>query len=532
MRVALCQINTTVGDIVGNCAKVIESAALAAEGEADLVAFPELTLTGYPPEDLLLKRHFLEVTEQALDRLASELRDAPTLLVGFAERSAGKVYNSLAVLSGGRTTEVFRKMLLPNYGVFDERRYFVAGEHPAVVEVAGTKVGLTICEDIWEPHSEPLAGSQRGGAELIVNISASPYDRGKGLLRQQMLADRARDHGCHIALCSLVGGQDELVFDGQSMVVNGSGELVARAPQFKEHLMIVELGQAGPVSPALDPVDEVHAALQLGVRDYVAKNGFDRVVLGLSGGIDSALTACIAVDALGPNRVICVVMPSPHSSTETQDDARAMARRLGAELYELPIEAAMRAYERTLEAAFEGTEQGVAEENIQARIRGNLVMALSNKFGWLPLTTGNKSEYSVGYTTLYGDMAGGFAVLKDVPKMLVYDLARRRNEAPDAPIPPAIIERAPSAELRPGQLDEDSLPPYELLDQILEGYVEQDLGREALIKGGFDAATVDRVIALVDHTEYKRRQAPPGIKITPKSFGRDRRLPITNRFRG
>ncbi|MEX0993683.1 MAG: NAD+ synthase [Solirubrobacterales bacterium] len=533
LRTALCQVNTTVGDIDGNAALILQRAREAREAGAAAIAFPELTLTGYPPEDLLLKEHFLAATERSMAELAGELESIDAVcLIGFAERDGENVFNSLAVVRDGVVTRAYRKMLLPNYGVFDERRYFAAGEDPAVIEVQGVRIGLTICEDVWERHSGPLSGAERGGASLILNVSASPYHAGKGEQRREMLAGRARDHGLHVALCSLVGGQDELVFDGQSMVLDPRGELLARAAQFEEEILLFDL-ESGAIAPALGRHAEVYAALRLGVRDYVRKNGFERVMLGLSGGIDSALTACVAVDALGAERVSGVVMPSPHSSKETQRDAHEIARRLGVDALDLPIDSVMRAYSEVLARSLAGTKPDVTEENIQARIRGNLVMALSNKFGWLPLTTGNKSEYSVGYTTLYGDMAGGFAVLKDVPKTLVFELARWRNEqACEPPIPEDVIDRPPSAELRPDQSDQDSLPPYEVLDPILEAYVERDHGREELIERGFDAATVDRVIALVDRAEYKRRQAPPGIKITPRAFGRDRRLPITNRFGG
>jgi NAD+ synthase (glutamine-hydrolysing) len=537
-RIALAQINTTVGDIDGNAAKVVDWATRASAQRAQLVAFPELTLSGYPPEDLLLKRHFLDDVRAALERLAVKLGELElTALVGFPEADGDRVFNSLAVIAGGEVASVYRKMLLPNYGVFDEKRYFEAGQAPAAVDRADLQIGLTVCEDIWEADSPALARSGDHRDRLLINVSASPYHRGKGAERQQMLADRAREQASYVVLCALVGAQDELIFDGQSMVLDPSGELIARAKQFEQDLLIVDLkagGDAARIEPALPDLEEVYRALCVGLADYTAKNGFEHVVFGISGGIDSALVACIAADALGPEHVSCAVMPSPHSSDATQGDARQIARRLGVELFELPIEPEMRAYAETLEEAFAGSEPGIAEENVQARIRGTLVMALSNKFGWLALSTGNKSEYSVGYTTLYGDMAGGFAVLKDVPKTLVFELSRYRNQLDpeEAPIPASVIERPPSAELRPDQRDQDSLPPYALLDQILEAYVEDDRGRDALIAGGFDAVTVDRVIALVDHSEYKRRQSPPGVRITPKAFGRDRRLPITNRFRG
>ena len=583
LRLALAQVNTTVGDIDGNAALVAEWIGRARESGAQLVVFPEQTLNGYPSEDLVLRRSFIRAGVAALERIAADVRDI-VALVGFAEPDAG-VRNSLAVLADGAVQGVYRKVLLPNYGVFDERRYFEPGDRPALLELNGMRVGLTVCEDIWFP-GPPASVEALAGASLIVNASASPYHRGKGAFREGMLAERAAETGAAFAMCNLVGGQDELVFDGHSLVVSAAGEVVARAAQFEQQLVVcdVELpaGEAGgsipdagldslpggpassvlarlelpanasaaPPTPRAEPLDddaEVYAALVLGVRDYVRKNGFERVLVALSGGIDSALVALIAADALGPEGLCCVVMPSPHSSEETQADARTIASNLSAELVEIPIEPAMASYERLLASADGGDPGGREEtgaggpagavdltaENIQARIRGNLIMALSNRHGWLVLTTGNKSEMSVGYATLYGDMAGGFAVLKDVPKTLVYRLVRHRNEVAGSElVPAAVLERAPSAELRPGQRDEDSLPPYDLLDRILEGYVEDDLGRDELVANGLPEDVVDEVVALVDRAEYKRRQAPPGIKITPKAFGRDRRIPITNRFRG
>jgi NAD+ synthase (glutamine-hydrolysing) len=571
LRIALAQLNMTVGDIDGNAAAIVETLGRARAEGTQVALFPELAVNGYPPEDLLLKTHFLAAGRRALDEIAAEVGDM-VALVGFAEH-AEDVYNSLAVLADGRVQGVYRKIFLPNYGVFDEQRYFQSGESPALLRVNGATLGLTICEDIWEP-GPPASEEALAGAEVIVNISASPYHMSKGSQRERMLIQRARDNLAYVVFCNLVGGQDELVFDGYSLVVDQDGELIARGPQFEEELIICDIDPStaqrvrlrdtrhrpasrtgrlaiptlatvdtpvrhdaieigGPRAKPLDPDAEVYRALSVGVRDYVHKNGFQRVLLGLSGGIDSALTACIAVDALGPERVACAIMPSPYSSEETQQDARRLADNLGVERYELSLESAMQAYEEVLAEAFKGTEAGLAEENVQARIRGNLLMALSNKFGWLVLTTGNKSEYSVGYTTLYGDMAGGFAVLKDVPKTLVYRLSRYRNAvAAGALIPQSILDRAPSAELKPDQRDQDSLPPYDMLDVILEAYVEEDQDREQLIRRGLPEDVVDRVIQLVDRAEYKRRQAPPGIKISPKAFGRDRRLPITNKFRG
>jgi NAD+ synthase (glutamine-hydrolysing) len=575
LRCALAQINSTVGDIAGNADRIAAATVQARERGAALVVFPELALTGYPPEDLLLKPHFLDDAAAALEQLAAQTIDV-VAIVGFPER-ADDVYNAAAVLADGRVAGIYRKLRLPNYGVFDERRYFQAGGAPATVEVNGVTVGITICEDVWEP-GPPATAEALAGAQVVVNLSASPYHHGKGLERERMLAQRARDSLVSILFCNAVGGQDELVFDGHSVAIDHTGAVVARAPQFEESIVVcsLDLGAiAGgrlrdprrreavrrarsdhrPVdrlgalrassratipgsdtlppsrAPLLDPEQEVYSALVTGVRDYVDKNGFGGVVLGLSGGIDSALAALVAVDALGAERVTTVVMPSPHSSDATQADARTIAANLGSGLYELPIGTAMEVYEQLLADAFADREDDLTEENLQARIRGNLLMALSNKFGWLVLTTGNKSELSVGYSTLYGDMAGGFAVLKDVFKGWVYRLVRWRNaQAGGAPIPASVIERAPSAELRADQRDDDSLPPYELLDGILEGYVEQDLDAAGLVARGYPADAVARVIALVDAAEHKRRQAPPGVRISTRAFGRDRRLPITNRY--
>jgi NAD+ synthase (glutamine-hydrolysing) len=571
MRLALSQLNPTVGDIAGNEAKVREHLARAREEGAQLALFPELIITGYPPEDLLLKEHFLADARAAVERIAAEAQGI-VAIVGFPER-AEDAYNAAAVCADGAVQAIYRKVNLPNYGVFDELRYFQRGPGGAIIEVDGVKVGLTICEDIWVPGA-PLTDEALAGARLIVNIDASPYHAGKGLERQQMVSQRARDNLAAVAFCALYGGQDELVFDGHSFVVDHNGAIIARSPQFAEDLLICDVDVAaagaarlrdtrqrpaarehasdvamlgsfttagssnaaapgGPIADLLDTDAEVYAALVLGTRDYVTKSGFEHVVLGLSGGIDSTLVALVAVDALGPERVTCVTMPSPYSSQGTRDDANLLAQNLGVELLELPIGEAMHGYDELLESVFADREPDITEENLQARIRGNLLMALSNKFGWLVLTTGNKSEMSVGYSTLYGDSAGGFAVIKDCPKLLVYRLVRERARRDEhSPVPESIITRAPSAELRPDQRDEDSLPPYEVLDAILEGYVEEDLGREQLIARGLPAEDVDRVIRLVDISEYKRRQNPPGIKVTSKAFGRDRRVPIVNRYGG
>ena len=571
MRVALAQINATVGDIPGNEAKVREQLARAREAGAQLALFPEVAVTGYPPEDLLLKEHFLADARAAVERIASDAQGI-VAVVGFPER-ADDAYNAAAVLADGAIKAVYRKVNLPNYGVFDELRYFQRGPGGAILEVDGVKVGVTVCEDIWVP-GPPMTDEALAGARLVLNISASPYQAGKGRQREQMIAQRARDSLAAVAFCALVGGQDELVFDGHSFVVDHDGNVIARAPQFAEELLVCDIdveaagaarlrdtrarpaarevapevadlgsfsteggsdqaAPGGPVAELLDPDAEIYAALVLGTRDYVTKSGFKHVVIGLSGGIDSTLVALIAVDALGPDCVTCVTMPSPYSSQGTRDDAHVLAENLGVELLELPIGEPMKGYDELLGDVFAGRETDITEENLQARIRGNLLMALSNKFGWLVLTTGNKSEMSVGYSTLYGDSAGGFAVIKDVPKLLVYRLvAERAHRDPESPVPESIVTRPPSAELRPDQRDQDSLPPYEVLDAILEGYVEQDLGREQLIARGLPEADVDRIIRLVDLSEYKRRQNPPGIKVTSKAFGRDRRMPIVNRYGG
>ena len=559
LRLALCQTDPTVGDIAPNEAAIADAIARARDAGAQLVAFGELAVTGYPPEDLLYKEHFLRDAREAVERLAEQTAGI-VAVVGFPERDR-HLYNAAAILANGRLAAIYRKIHLPNYGVFDEQRYFRPGPGPGVIELAGQRIGITVCEDVWlaGPPSSDLA---RAGASLILNISASPYHAGKGLEREAMIGERVRAYGTAYAFCGLVGGQDELVFDGHSFVLDRDGRLLARAAQFEEEMLIcdVELAPApgaqaregavelltsvdaelavssAPKHPRvaelLAPREaEIYAALICGLRAYVNKNGFEHAVLGLSGGVDSAFVATIASDALGPERVSAVVMPSGFSSAETQDDARTLAATLGIELLELPIAAPMRSYDELLAPTFEGLERDITEENLQARIRGNLLMALSNKFGWLVLTTGNKSEMSVGYSTLYGDSAGGFAVIKDIEKTLVYALAHGRNRT-EPVIAASILDRAPTAELRHGQRDDDSLPPYELLDAILRGYVEESVGREELVARGLPAATVDRVVALVDRAEYKRRQAPPGIKITERAFGRDRRMPITNRYRG
>ena len=575
LRVALSQRDFTVGDISGNADKIRDGIRRAKSERAAIVVFPELALTGYPPEDLLLKKSFLNRAQAALEELATEAEDI-VALVGFPE-AADDVYNAAAVLADGRVAAVYRKMFLPNYGVFDEQRYFQSGNDPAVIEVNGVVIGLTICEDIWEP-GPPATSEALAGAQVIVNLSASPYHFGKGQERERMLSQRARDSLVAVVFCNTTGGQDELVFDGHSIVCDQDGEIIARSPQFGEDFLVanVDLGAViaarlqdarhraavrrerersdeapaeqlgsfsvpaagentigGPLAPLMSKDDEVYSALVTGVRDYVEKNGFERVVIALSGGIDSALTALVAVDALGAERVTCVSMPSQYSSEGTRSDAQRIAENLGVDFREVPIEDAMQAYERALSSQFNGAEPDITEENIQARIRGNIVMALSNKFGWLVLTTGNKSEMSVGYATLYGDMAGGFAVLKDVFKTWVFRLTRWRNEKEGRElVPGSVLERPPSAELRYEQRDDQSLPPYDILDRILEGYVEQDLDVDELVRQGLPREDVERVVRMVDLAEYKRRQAPPGVRISTKAFGRDRRLPITNRYSG
>lgn len=570
-RVALAQINTTVGDFDGNTRKIIDRLQEAQALGADVVAFPELAIPGYPPEDLLIKTEFIR---ENLARLAEIARHATrtVAVVGFAD-SGDHLYNAAAVLSQGRVAGVYRKHRLPNYGVFDEKRYFQPGTESPVFVIHGVPVGITICEDIWAPGG-PLLEQVGAGALVAITINASPYSAGKWRVREEMIKTRARDYAVAIAYNNLVGGQDELVFDGMGMVVDPTGRLVARGLAFEEALIIADvdveairgLRRYNPIrtpdalraeaprapvytlSPALadqprpplppppvsvppDELDEVYRALVLGTRDYVRKNGFREVVVGLSGGVDSSLVACIATDALGPEAVTGVMMPSRFTSEASRRYATDLARALGIRLLELPIEEAAHAYERVLQDVFAGRPRDVTEENLQARIRGTLLMALSNKFGWLVLTTGNKSELSVGYATLYGDMAGGFAVIKDVPKTLVYRLARWRNaQAGRDVIPAGVLERAPTAELRENQTDQDTLPPYEVLDPILHLYVEEDRSAEDIVAQGFDPDTVTRVIAMVDRNEYKRRQAPPGVKITPKAFGKDRRLPITNRY--
>lgn len=551
MRVALAQVNPTVGDIRGNRDLVTGWIASAKAEGAEIVLFPEMVIAGYPPDDLLLRADFLDAARNALDEVAQAC-EGIVALVGFPERlpdghlAGADVHspvvplaaNSLALLASGSVEGIYRKQILPNYGVFDERRVFQPGLEPLCFSGADElEFGLTVCEDIWIDAGPALQAAERG-ANVILNASASPYAQGKGEAREGIAAERARETGCPVLLCNLVGGQDDLVFDGRSVVCDASGEVVARGAEFEEELLLVEVQPGAQISVSegslaepLDELPEIYSALTLGLSDYARKNGFTASVLGLSGGIDSALVAMLAADALGAENVTCVVMPSPHSSPETQQDARDIAAGLGCSSIEIPIESTMTAFQDLLDDSFGDLPTGLAEENLQARIRGNLIMGLSNKFGWLPLATGNKSEMAVGYSTLYGDMAGGFAPIKDVPKTLVYRLTEAfRKRGSTVVVPDSVMERAPTAELRPGQLDSDSLPDYAKLDEVLALYVERDMGREAMIESGLEPEVVDQVIALVDRAEYKRRQSAPGTRISSKAFGRDRRLPITNRY--
>ncbi|MCH7749381.1 MAG: NAD+ synthase [Acidobacteria bacterium] len=569
LRVALCQCNLPVGDLDGNVNRIRVLIGRAVEQGADLTLFPELSVTGYPPEDLLLNPRFADAAAAGVRELARTVTDT-VVIVGLPALRED-LHNAAAVLADNAIVATYRKHFLPNYAVFDEQRYFASGDDALVIDLAGVRVGVTICEDLWYPGGPGQWAAIDGGAELIVNLSGSPYHRGKGLERERMLAQRAADYCCFIAFCNAVGGQDELVFDGHSLVIDPTGEVVARGAQFEEDLLVVDVDVVGAsrrrlhdprwrqsldarhgrvrsvtVSRAsrprltlaprsasvslLEPDAEVYRALTLGTADYFRKNGFQHAVLGLSGGIDSALALTVAADALGADAVTAVSMPSRYTADMNREDASTLAATLGVELMELPIGDLATAYDGALAGPFAGTEPNVAEENLQARIRGNLLMALSNKFGWLVLTTGNKSEMSVGYATLYGDMAGGFAILKDVLKTWVYRLARWRNRDTEV-IPIRIIDKPPTAELREHQLDTDSLPPYDTLDAILEAYVEDDRSPEDIEQLGVDSALVGRVVTMVDRAEYKRRQAPPGVRISTRAFGRDRRLPITNRYR-
>ncbi len=575
LRIALAQINTVVGDFAGNQKRILNAVDRARRFGADLVAFPELTVTGYPPEDLLLRHSFVAQAERVVHELAPQIKDV-TAIVGFPERRNGHLYNAAAVIADGYVATTYQKIHLPNYGVFDEKRYFEPGDEPVVLQLNGVNVGINICEDIWFPDVAAVQ-ALKGDAELLLNISASPYHAGKRKVRQELVTSRARDNWVWVAMVNLVGGQDELVFDGNSVVADFTGKPYTGGKSFEEDLILFDVdadavqrarrldpqfaslseGYDAPMSlrvvklqnreapkkkPPLEirspeelapgELEEIYGALVLGVRDYVHKNGFDKVVLGLSGGIDSALTAAIAVDALGSDNVMGVTMPSQFSSTGSVADSEKLARNLGIRFEQVPIREIFDQYLNVLEPHFRGLPPDITEENLQARIRGNLLMAFANKFNWIVLSTGNKSELSVGYCTIYGDMVGGFAVLKDVPKTLVYRLAHYRNQRAGYDlIPEAILTKPPSAELRPNQKDQDTLPPYEILDPIIEAYVERDMSFQEIVALGFDPGVVRDVIRRVDLAEYKRRQAPPGVKITPRAFGKDRRMPITNRYR-
>jgi NAD+ synthase (glutamine-hydrolysing) len=583
-------MNSTVGDLKGNLRKISQAIKKAKTLGADLVAFPEMAIPGYPPEDLLLRPRFITDNLKALEELKAYAMGI-TVAVGFVDRS-DDIYNAAAVLYGGTIAGVYHKIYLPNYGVFDEERYFQRGHRSSVFVVEGVRVGINICEDIWYPDGPTVAQALGGGAEVIINISASPYHAGKGQYREKMLATRAKDNTVILAYLNMVGGQDELVFDGHSLIFDQDGKLLVRGRQFEEELIladlridevlharlhdprrrkdklvflqrkadhlvsaqetipIIEVSRAqrtaqskhkrtqkpplltADVRQTLHPLEEIYQALSVGVKDYVRKNCFSMATIGLSGGIDSALTACIAVDALEPQNVIGVFMPSQYTSLESQEDVQALSKNLQIQLITIPIWDIFQSYLKMLQPEFRSKSVDVTEENLQARIRGNLLMALSNKFGWLVLTTGNKSEMSVGYATLYGDMAGGFSVIKDVPKTLVYDLARHRNTRDRREIIPArIFERPPTAELKPNQKDQDTLPPYEILDPILQAYVEEDKTFEEIVAMGYERSVVEKVIDLVDRSEYKRRQSPPGIKITPRALGKDRRMPVTHRYK-
>jgi NAD+ synthase (glutamine-hydrolysing) len=535
VRIAIGQLNPTVGDLAGNVEHMTDWTIRAAHAGADLIAFPELAITGYPPEDLVLRPEFVDDNLAALEDLARRTADACAVVTGFVDRSDRGLHNAAAFVRGGEVLARYRKIQLPNYGVFDERRYFVPGDETALVDVGPLAVGLSVCEDAWT-GGLPFDGYV--GVPIVVNINGSPYHRGKAHERVDVLGDRVRETGAWIVYVNAVGGQDELVFDGGSLVVAPDGSVACRALRFEEDLLLIDLdgdsceAEERPAWP--EGAEEVYRALVLGTRDYCRKNGFRDVVLGLSGGVDSALTATIAADALGPDAVRALAMPSMYSSTESVDDAIDCASRLAIRLDTMSISEVFDAYRKALVDVFAGTEEGLAEENLQARIRGNLLMAVSNRFGSIVLATGNKSEYAVGYSTLYGDMAGGFAPIKDVPKTLLYELCTWRNEhTPEAPpIPERVMTKPPSAELRPNQKDTDSLPPYDRLDPIIEAYVEEDLGVDEIVAAGHERAVVERVVGMIDRAEYKRRQAAPGVKITPKAFGRDRRMPITNRYSG
>jgi len=548
MKTALIQLNPTVGALEENASRIIADAQGAAKTGAQLIVFPELALCGYPPEDLILRPQFIQDCDKQLQRLADKLPKPVYTVVGAPVTDGTGRYNAAVVFHQGKVVGIYRKMLLPNYGVFDEKRVFDAGHEAFTFDAFGVKVGIHICEDSWVTDGAACTALAAKKPELVINLSASPYHRGKRLERENVFSTAARRLNAPLLFCNQVGGQDELVFDGGSAAFDADGNVTARAPLFQECTLMTSPGSLGEFAPPssiessgratspaepnlLNPLGEVYEALKLGLRDYVEKNGFKKTVVAVSGGIDSALVLTLAVDALGADRVAAVTMPSQYSSNETLSDAGLIAANLGVEFHTIPIFPIFGKFTDELSKVWKSDEPGLAEENLQARIRGTLIMAMSNKNGWLVLTTGNKSEFATGYCTLYGDMAGGFAVIKDVPKTLVFDLCRWRNRQ-GVVIPPSTIERPPTAELRPDQKDSDSLPPYDVLDPILEAYVEKDMGIAAMIAAGFDEAAVRKAVRLVDLSEYKRRQGPPGIKITPKAFGRDRRMPITNRYRG
>ena len=561
LRVSLAQINPTVGDLAGNTKKIIEYIQKGREQGTDIVAFPEMAVTGYPPEDLLLKPGFIRDNLEALKAIQKETRGI-TAVVGFVDGEK-EIYNAAAVLHDGAVSAVYRKMYLPNYSVFDEERYFKKGREPLIISLNGMDIGITICEDIWYPEG-PVMIEAMAGAEVIININASPFYYRKWKLREEMVASRAADNSAAIAYVNAVGGQDELVFDGHSMVFDRQGNIMARGRSFEEELITVDISlptkrlmshvsrlttikrvtlpkinsrpgyltlsaHGEVVPPSL--IEEVYKALVLGTRDYMAKNGFKNAIIALSGGIDSALVAAIAVEAIGKENVTTAFLPSYYTSRESREDAERVAGNLGIKLLTIQIQDTFESYLNDLKEVFSGVNPDTTEENLQARTRGNIIMALSNKFGWLVLTTGNKSEMSVGYATLYGDMAGGFAVIKDVPKTMVYELCRYINSIKEREIiPETVLTKAPTAELKPNQTDQDTLPPYDVLDSILKGYIEENKGIEELASLGFQVETVRKVIRMVDSSEYKRRQAAPGIKITPRALGKDWRMPITNRY--
>ncbi|OGW71847.1 MAG: NAD+ synthase [Omnitrophica bacterium GWA2_41_15] len=536
LKIAIGQINSIVGDLESNSNKILSCIKEAASKDIDLIVFPELSITGYPPEDLLLKPHFIKENIRYLNKISKEIGDL-VAIVGFVDEKKGDIYNSAAVMRNKKITYIYHKIHLPNYGVFDEKRYFKPGADNKLIKIKDLFFSVNICEDIWADGRERMAERVLKKADFLVNVSASPYHIGKIEERKRIIGTKAKRFGIPIVYCNLVGGQDELVFDGRSALFGKDGSIIVEAKAFEEDLLIFDLGagkKAKRAMPRVNPVsreEEIYSALVLGAKDYALKNNFSKVALGLSGGIDSALVACIAKDGLGRGNVLALSMPSRYSSVETQKDASLIAGNLGIKFREIPINNIFSSYLDTLNLHFKGVGPNITEENIQARIRGNILMAFSNKFGYLVFNTGNKSETSAGYCTLYGDMAGGFSVIKDVPKRLVYELAEYRNkkEGKDI-IPKSVLKRAPTAELRPNQKDQDTLPPYDFLDRVIGLYVEQNKGFSDIIKEVGHKDIVKKVLNMIDSSEYKRRQAPPGVKITPMAFGKDRRMPITNKF--